>query len=82
MSTARTGLAGERRRHGDDSLPGARCLERDDAQEPGPSGIAHAFREVVILEHIGRLRVLVGSDIVRAHQGERRSLLEVPALAA
>ena len=80
-ATARTGLAGVGRRHGYDSLPGACCLESEDAQERAPARIMDALGEMVVLEHVGRLQVLVIDHVVVAHQRERRLVVEVLSLA-
>jgi hypothetical protein len=65
-ATARTPLAGAGRRHSDNPLPSAYCLESEDAQELAPASILDALGKVMILEHIGRLQVLVIDRVVFA----------------
>jgi hypothetical protein len=71
-ATARTRLAGERRIDRDHLSTGACCLVGKDAQERAPPGILDALGKVMVLEHIGRLQVLMIYHIVGADQVERR----------
>jgi hypothetical protein len=50
----------------DHSPTGACCLEGENDQELGPSCIADAFGEMVVLEQIGRLQIFVIDDVVDA----------------
>jgi hypothetical protein len=62
------------------SLPGAYCLESENAQERRPARIADALGEVVALEPVGRLHVLMRDGVVGAHERERRLVMKVGAL--
>ena len=64
------------------SLPGACCLEREDAQERRPARIGDALGKVVILDHVGDPQVLVIDDIAFAHKRQRRLMVKVLSLAA
>ena len=82
QATARTLLAGERRIDRYHFTPGPYCLGVKDAQELRPARVLDALGEMVILDHIGRLQVLVIDHIILAHEGERRLVVKVPPLAA
>src|SRR5260221_12981302 len=81
QAATRTGLRGERRRHGYHRLSSVCCFERQDAQEPAPSSVRNGLRQMVILEHVGRLQVFVIDGVVLAYEGERRLVMEVLPLA-
>src|SRR5215831_6992128 len=76
-TAARTGLRGERRRHGYDRLPSLYRFERQDGQEPTPARIADALGEVVILDQVGRLQLFVIDRVALAHQRQGRLMVEV-----
>ena len=63
-AAARTPLARERRVDRYHSSTGACCLVGEDAQERAPPRISDAFGEMVILEHIGRLQILMIDGVV------------------
>ena len=47
-----------------------------------PSPHRRCLGEMVVLEHVGRLQVLVIDRIVGSHQGQRRLVVKVLSLAA
>jgi hypothetical protein len=75
--TTATVLAGIGRRHGGDSLPGAFCLESEDGKERTPPRIRDTLSQGVILDHVGRLHVLVIDHIELLHQLEGFLVVEV-----
>jgi hypothetical protein len=74
-------LAGGGRRHGDGSLPSIRRFEGEDAQEPTPSGVRDGFRQVLMLEQVGRLHVRAIDGIVALDKRKRDLVVEIVALA-
>jgi hypothetical protein len=81
-ATARTSLAGVSRRHGDCPLPGACCLESEDAQERRPAGIGDALGEMMVPDHVGRLQVFMVDHVVLLNEGQRRLMVEIRSLTA
>ena len=80
--TASTHLAGTGRRRSYYPLPGAYGLESEDGQERRPARVIDAFREVMVLDHVGRLQLFMIDRIVGSDQGERCLVVEVLTLAA
>ncbi len=76
-AAARTGLRGERRRHGYGSLPSVCCFGCEEGAELAPASITDALGEVVVLHHVGRLQVFVIDRVVLTHQRQRRLVVEV-----
>ena len=79
--TAARVLRGVRRGDGDDFPTGACCLVGKHAQERCPPGIVAALGEMAVLEHIGRLEMVVIDRLVRTHERERRVVVKVLPLA-
>src|SRR5262245_31389718 len=80
-AAARTPLAGERRINRCHSSTGACCLVSEDDQECAPPRVLDAFGEVMILEHVGRLHVLMIDRIVLLDERQRRLVVKVSPLA-
>jgi hypothetical protein len=76
-TAARTGLRGERRRHGYDCFASVCCFARQDGQEGAPPRIADARGEVVVFDHVGRLHVFVLAGVVLAHQHQHPFVVDV-----
>src|SRR5262249_12124745 len=64
-----------------DSAPGACCLGVEEAKEATPPRITDALGEAVVLDHVGRLQVLMIDRVVGANEGEGRLMVKVRALA-
>jgi hypothetical protein len=73
----RTGLAGARRRHGDDGLASCCRCARPDGQKRPPPGIADTRGEVLVLEQVGRLQVFMGDGVALTDQRQCRLVVEV-----
>jgi hypothetical protein len=80
-AAARTGLAGERRIHCDDSPPGACRLEGEDDEERAPSRVSHRLGQLVMLDHGGGLEILMLDAVVLLDERERGLMVKVGALA-
>jgi hypothetical protein len=80
--TARTGLAGECRRHRYDGLASCYRFARQDGQEATPARITDALSEMVVPHHVGRLYVFVIDRVVRSYQRQRCLMVEVYPLPA
>src|SRR5262249_1034199 len=76
-AAARTGLRGERRRHGYDRLPSLTRFERQDGQKCTPARIADALGEGMVPDHVGRLQLFVIDGVVLADQRQRGLAVEV-----
>ena len=53
------------------------CFELQDAQECGPARVGDRLGEVVILDHVGRLQILMIDRVVVANEREGRLVVEV-----
>jgi hypothetical protein len=79
-ATARTGLASIGSRHGDNPLPSICCFGCEDTQELAPARVLDGLGEMMILDHIGRVQVLIIDHIVLSHECEHHLAMEVHAL--
>ena len=66
-----------------DHLPtGARCLEGKNGQKPRPACVVNALGEMMVLDHVGRLQILIIDRVIDADQSQRRLVVKILALAA
>jgi hypothetical protein len=77
---ATAGPAGRGRWHGDDLLPGTRCLASEEAQDLRPARVRDGGGELLIRERVGRLHICVRDRGVVTHKRERSPVVEVLAL--